>query len=89
MDLDRIIFYDSLPKVDLHGLTKDEARVKINDFIYENKVLKNKIFLIIHGVGTKALKKTTHEVLKQNKQVLEYKLQYNNLGCTVVLIKID
>ena len=56
MKLDNIIFIDNLPKIDLHGLDRETARVYINDFIKDNIKLKNEIFLIIHGVGSGILK---------------------------------
>lgn len=88
MNLDDVIFIDNLPKIDLHGLTSDIARVYINDFINDNIKMKNQIILIIHGIGTGILKKTTKEVLNKNGNVLEYKTFYYNDGCTLVKIKI-
>ena len=38
--------------------------------------------------GSGILKRTTSEVLKQNKNVIEYKTFYNNTGCTIAKIKI-
>jgi Uncharacterized protein conserved in bacteria len=86
MTLDNLIFTDSLPKLDLHGLDRETARVCINDFIKENKKLKNSFILIVHGIGSGVLKKTTFEVLKQSKLVKEYKLLNHNNGCTIVSI---
>lgn len=81
------VFISNLPSIDLHGLDRDSARVAIIDFINDNIKLKNKEIVIIHGIGSGILKKTTHEVLKRNKNVLEYKVCYNNVGSTVVLLK--
>lgn len=83
-----IIFIDNLPKIDLHGLTKDEARVKIADFINDNIKLKNSFIIIVHGIGSGVLKNETHDVLSKNKNVEEYKTYYYNQGCTVVKLKI-
>ena len=44
------VFIDSLPTLDLHGETRDSARVLIKEFIYDNYVLKNEKVVIIHGV---------------------------------------
>lgn len=86
MTLDSVVFIDNLPKIDLHGMDRDTARVAINDFINENYKLKNEVFCIIHGVGTGILRRLTNEQLKNNKKVIEYKTYYYNHGCTIVRI---
>lgn len=86
MTLDSVVFIDNLPKIDLHGMDRDTARVAINDFINENYKLKNEVFCIIHGVGTGILRRVTNEQLKNNKKVIEYKTYYYNHGCTIVRI---
>ena len=88
MELKDVIFIDSYPKLDLHGFDRETARVETNDFILDNKKLKNEIFVIIHGIGSGIIKKTVHETLKKNKNVVEYKTFYNNNGSTIVKIKI-
>lgn len=87
--LNEIIFIDNLPKIDLHGYDRETARVCINDFINDNYKQKINLFCIVHGVGSGTLRMATHETLKKNKKVLEYKTYYYNQGCTVVEIKID
>lgn len=88
MNLNDVIFVDSLPKLDLHGFDRETARVAINDFIKDNKVQKIEVFAIVHGQGSGILKKTTAETLHQNKNVLEFKTYYYNSGCTIVKINI-
>lgn len=88
MTLDNVIFIDNLPTLDLHGYDRAGAAVLINDFINDNIKLKNEIFLIIHGIGSGILKNATHETLKKNKKVLEYKINSFNSGCTMVKITI-
>lgn len=88
MELNDVIFIDSFPKIDLHGLDRETARVEINDFIKDNIKLKNEIVVIIHGIGTGVLRKTTQETLRKNKNVIEFKTFYNNNGSTIVKIKI-
>lgn len=83
------IFLERYPKVDLHGYDRDSARVMVNDFILENLLLGNDTIVIIHGIGTGILKKEVHEVLKNNKNVLEYKTDNFNMGCTIVKLKIS
>ena len=78
------IFLDRLPKIDLHGYDQDSARVKTNDFISEAVTLGYSKIVIIHGIGAGIVKKSVHETLSRNKQVLSYKLDSFNTGCTVV-----
>lgn len=88
MNINEIIFTESLPKIDLHGLDRDTARVYTNDFIKENIKLKNQFIVIIHGIGSGILKKEVHNTLSKNKNVIEYKTIYNNNGSTIVKINI-
>ncbi len=88
MEIKEIIFTESLPKIDLHGLDRDTARVYVNDFIKENQKLKNEIFIIVHGIGNGILKKEVHKTLSKNKLVQEFKTLYNNNGSTIVKISI-
>ena len=82
------IFTKNLPKLDLHGETKETARVLINDFIKENIKLKNDRIVIIHGIGTGVLKKETKNVLEKNKNVIEYGIDFMNEGSTIVRLKV-
>lgn len=81
------MLYSNLPQIDLHGYDRDYARIVINDFIQDNYQMKNQKILIIHGVGTGILRKTTHETLKKNKLVSSFKLDNFNSGTTIVEIK--
>lgn len=82
------IFTKNLPSLDLHGETRDTARVLINDFIKDNIKLKNDKIVIIHGIGTGALKQETRETLKHNKNVIEFGIDFMNEGSTIVRLKI-
>lgn len=82
-----MLFVDNLPSIDLHGFDRNTARVKTLEFINDNKKMKNEIICIVHGRGTGIIKNEIHNTLKRNKNVLEYKLFYNNIGCTIVKIK--
>ncbi|MBE6138324.1 MAG: hypothetical protein E7173_01085 [Firmicutes bacterium] len=88
MTLNSVIYVDSLPKLDLHGLDRETARVLINDFIRDNKIMKNEIINIVHGRGSGVLRETTYQTLKANKNIVEFKSFYNNDGCTIAKIKI-
>ena len=89
MNLEDVIFIDNIPSIDLHGFDRDYARIKINEFINDNKKMKNEIVAIIHGRGSGILKDETLKTLKNNKSVSDYRLFYNNTGMTIVKIKID
>lgn len=88
MKLDDIIFVDNFPSVDLHGFDRETARVKVLEFINDNIKMKKDIICVVHGIGSGILKKEVHSTLKKNKNVLEYKLFFNNVGCTIVKLKI-
>ena len=88
MELKEVIFTSDLPSIDLHGLDRDTARVKVLEFINDNKIMKNEIICIVHGIGSGTIKSEVHNTLKRNKNVIDYKLFYNNTGCTIVKIKI-
>ncbi len=81
------IFISDIPTLDLHGEIRSSARVLVKEFIYDNYVLKNNRILIIHGVGTGALKNEVREVLKTNKMIESFHLNPYNPGCTVVYLK--
>lgn len=82
-----IQLYSNLPSLDLHGIDRDYARILINEFIYDNFRMKNYLVTIIHGNGTGIIRKTCQETLKNNKYVLNYKIDNFNSGTTIVQIK--
>ena len=83
------IFLRRYPRIDLHGYDRDSARVMVNDFVDEHVSLGNDTVLIIHGIGTGILKQEVYEALRINKNVLEYKTDNFNPGCTIVKLKIS
>lgn len=83
MRLADLMFIDRYPSIDLHGYDRMTARVAINDFIQDNVKMKNRMIVIIHGVGSGIIRDTTWETLKKNKNVLDYKSDYMNRGCTI------
>lgn len=86
--LSEVIFYDNLPKLDLHGYDRQTAKVAINDFVRDNIKMKNNIFIIIHGIGSGTLKEVTTNTLKRDKRVEEFQICFNNIGSTIVRVKI-
>ena len=88
MNLNDLLFIDNLPTLDLHGFDRETARVTINDFINDNKKLKNNFIVIIHGIGSGILKSVTQDTLKKNKYIIEYKIYPFNIGCTIAHIDL-
>ena len=88
MKLDKVVFINNLPTLDLHGYDRQTAVVAISDFIRDNIKLKNEIIVIIHGIGNGIIRKSTHEYLKSCKNVLEFKTYYYNEGSTIVALKL-
>lgn len=89
--MNRIIrdpFTFHLPHKDIHGETAATCVAVINSFLNDNIKLKNKKIIIIHGKGSGVLKKTTHELLKRNKNVVKYYIDGLNDGQTIVELKI-
>ena len=88
MRLNEIVFIDSLPSLDLHGYDSDYAKIKINEFIKDNYIMGNENIVIVHGIGTGVIKRTTQNILSKNKYIKDYKIFSGNVGCTIVeLIK--
>lgn len=87
MKLDEVIFIDNFPSIDLHGLDRDTARVKVLEFINDNIKMKKDIICIVHGIGSGIIKTEVHNTLRRNKNVDDYKLFFNNVGCTIVKLK--
>lgn len=76
------------PRLDLHGEIVVMVEVLVNEFINDNKLLKNNIVIIIHGKSTNILTEEVHKVLKKNKDVKRYYKNNWNLGETIVEINI-
>lgn len=76
------------PKLDLHGEIVAMVEVLVNSFISDNILLKNEYIIIIHGKSTNILTEEVNKVLKNNKNVLEFRRNNWNLGETIVKLKI-
>lgn len=81
------VFVDSYPKLDLHGETRDSARVLVKEFLQDNLIMKNYKLCIVHGIGTGALKDEVTSVLKKSVLVESFHLNHFNSGCMVVYLK--
>lgn len=85
--IDNYMLYSNLPSIDLHGMDKVFAVIKVKEFILDNYKLNNKLILIIHGKGSYILKNEIHKHLKNNDLVISYKVDLFNDGVTVVELK--
>ena len=76
--------YNNLPSLDLHGEDREYARIVINDFIRDHYQIQSEKIIIIHGIGTGILRKTTQDTLRKNKLVKSYRIDFFNPGTTIV-----
>lgn len=82
-------FIDFLPSIDLHGYDRVNTKIKTEEFINDSVKLKNKKIVIIHGKGAGIVKDEVYRCLRNNKNVIDYKLDGFNTGITVINLKID
>ena len=80
-------FLYNLPHLDLHGYDSTGAVAMIKMFIDENIRINEKKIVIVHGKGSGILKNATHNYLKTDRRVLEYKTNNYNDGETIVTLK--
>lgn len=83
------IFIKNYPTLDLHGLTRDIARVLTIDFINDNHFLGKEKIVIIHGIGCGIIKEVVHTELKNNQKVTSFRLEPFNAGLTIVTLNIN
>ena len=79
-------FLVNLPHLDLHGYDRSGATAMIKMFIDENLRIDKKNIVIIHGKGSGILKTATHEYLKHDRRVKEFKTNNYNDGETIVTL---
>lgn len=75
---------NNIPVLDLHGESRDIARVLIKNFIRDNHKLRAQKVMIVHGIGTGIIRKETHDFLKKSKLVSKYYTDMFNAGATIV-----
>lgn len=87
-----LLYRKSMPTLDLHGEDSVTARILVNDFLNDNEKIGQLELAIVHGIGKGILKKEVHKMLRVDKRVVEFGIDYFNEGCTLVRIeqkKID
>ena len=62
------------------------AIITVDEFINDLIRLREAKGVIIHGVGTGILRREVSNYLKYDKRIKEYKLDFMNPGCTVILL---
>ena len=83
------MYLSSIRSIDLHGMDRITAKITVDEFITDLIRLKEDKGVIIHGIGTGILRKEVATYLKQDRRVKEYKLDFMNPGCTIVVIEPD
>jgi len=80
------MYLSSIRSVDLHGMDRITAKIMVDEFISDLIKLKENKGVIIHGIGTGVLRKEVTDYLKHDKRIKEYKLDFMNPGCTIIVI---
>lgn len=81
------MFNSSSPTLNLHGETRDTCVFLVKDFLRDNIKLKNEYIGIIHGKSSNILKNKVHEILKKDKNVQSFYIDFFNPGLTIVKLK--
>lgn len=76
-----------MKELDLHGEARDIARILVEEFINDSVKMGEEKVKIIHGIGSGILKKEVQKVLKSNKNVEKFYIDFFNIGQTVVVLK--
>ncbi len=76
-----------LPSIDLHGEDRKSAEILVKQFIDDLWKLKCSKAIIIHGIGSGVIKKQVHEVLKKDRRIEKYYINFFNVGCTIVELR--
>ena len=74
-------------ELDLHGESREIARILIEEFIRDSIKMGEEKVKIIHGIGTGVLKKEVQKVLKNNRNVEKSYIDFFNIGQTIVVLK--
>ena len=83
-----MMYWSYYPKIDLHGEYASTAYTVVHSFLQEQLKLRQPFVVIIHGKGTGKLKEEVHQILSKEKEVLEFQLDPENLGQTIVHLNV-
>lgn len=80
-------FLYNAPSLDIHGFDRYGGVAMIKNFIDNESRIGIKKQIVVHGKGEGILRQATHEYLKTDRRVLEYKLNIFNDGETIIILK--
>lgn len=80
------MYLSSIRSIDLHGMDRITAKITVNEFIEDLIRLKEKNGVIIHGIGSGILRKEVSLYLKHDKRIKEYRVDFMNPGCTIIVL---
>lgn len=73
-------------RLDLHGLTSQEAEKKVFNFIYKCKQKGLRTVLVIHGKGSGVLMTLVYSIAQSHPHIEDYQSAYSKLGGSGALI---
>lgn len=77
-------FINILPRLDVHGFTRDTVLVPVSEFINDNLKLGNNKIVIVHGLGEGVLKKAINTHFSHDRRVKKIYGDCFNLGITII-----
>ncbi len=80
-------FLYNTPSIDIHGYDRYGGIAIVKNFIDTESRIGTKKLIVVHGKGEGILREATHEYLKRDKRVLEYKINIFNDGETIIILK--
>ena len=80
-------FLYNTPLLDINGFDRYGGVAMIKNFIDNESKIGTKKLIVVHGKGEGILRQATHEYLKTDRRVLEYKLNIFNDGETIIILK--
>ena len=80
-------FLYNAPSLDIHGFDRYGGVAMIKNFIDNESRIGIKKLIVVQGKGEGILRQATHEYLKTDRRVLEYKLNIFNDGETIIILK--
>lgn len=83
------IFNLKCPHLDLHGETLATLDYIVTTFLNDNFKMGNRYVYLIHGWNSTIIRDQVHKLLKQNRNVVSYRLDVNNIGQTIIELKVN
>ena len=80
----KMLYRSTMPRLDLHGEDRVSAGIALREFLNDNYKLRNKELAVIHGIGSGILRRAVHDILKKDNRVIEFGIDYFNIGCTLI-----